>query len=90
MEDYVKLKTKLQLGKQSKMNLIEKKDIDKIEDINVDIDLPKTQRIINFLREVKNPYVFIVDGLKVKLEFSEKGKDINQCFENLIINKIVL
>ena len=88
MEEYTKLKTKLQLGKNSNIKYIEEKDIDNIENINVDINLPKKDRMIFFLQKVKNPYAFMVDGLKVKFEYSDKGLNINQCIENLIMNRI--
>ena len=88
MEDYAKLKTKLQLGKGKNIKYIEEKDIDNIENINVDINLPKTDRMLKFLQKVKNPYAFIVDGLKVKFEYSDNGLNINQCIENLIMNRI--
>ena len=41
MDEYAKLKTKLQLGKNSNLNYIQEKDIDNIEEINVDINMPK-------------------------------------------------
>lgn len=88
MDEYAKLKTKLQLGKNSNLNYIQEKDIDNIEEINVDINMPKKDRMIGFLKKVKNPYVFMVDGLKVKFEYSDKGLNINQCIENLIMNRI--
>ena len=87
MDEYAKLKTKLQLGKNSNLNYIQEKDIDNIEEINVDINMPKKDRIIGFLQKVKNPYVFMVEGLKVKFEYSDKGLNINQCIENLIMNR---
>ena len=87
MDEYAKLKTKLQLGKNSNLNYIQEKDIDNIEEINVDINMPKKDRMIGFLKKVKNPYVFMEDGLKVKFEYSDKGLNINQCIENLIMNR---
>ena len=87
MDEYAKLKIKLQLGKNSNLNYIQEKDIDNIEEINVDINMPKKDRMIGFLKKVKNPYVFMVDGLKVKFEYSDKGLNINQCIENLIMNR---
>ena len=64
------------------------KDMDNIENLNVDINLPKADRMLVFLQNVKNPYAFIVNGLKVKFEYSDKGLNINQCIENLIMNRI--
>ncbi len=87
MDEYAKLKIKLQLGKNSNLNYIQEKDIDNIEEINVDINMPKKDRMIGFLKKIKNPYVFMVDGLKVKFEYSDKGLNINQCIENLIMNR---
>ena len=65
MDDYAKLKNKLQLGKSSNIKYIDEKDMDNIENLNVDINL-----------------------LKVKYEYSDKGLNINQCIENLIMNRI--
>ena len=71
------------------ISLIQKKDVDNIKDVKIDRELPKTQRIIEFLENVKNPYVFTINGMKVKMEFSEKGNDINQCLENLIKSRTI-
>ena len=73
MDDYAKLKNKLQLGKSSNIKYIDEKDMDNIENLNVDINLPKADRMLVFLQNVKNPYAFIVNGLKVKFEYSDKG-----------------
>lgn len=64
MDDYAKLKNKLQLGKSSNIKYIDEKDMDNIENLNVDINLPKADRMLVFLQNVKNPYAFIVNGLK--------------------------
>ena len=88
MDDYAKLKNKLQLWKSSNIKYIDEKDMDNIENLNVDINLPKADRMLVFLQNVKNPYAFIVNGLKVKFEYSDKGLNINQCIENLIMNRI--
>lgn len=88
MDEYAKLKNKLQLGKSSNIKYIDEKDMDNIENLNVDINLPKADRMLVFLQNVKNPYAFIVNGLKVKFEYSDKGLNINQCIENLIMNRI--
>ena len=87
MEEYIKLKTKLQLGKSSNIKYVHEKDLDNIENIRIDTNLPKLDKVVKFLKDVKNPYIFMVDGIKVKFEFSENGNDITKCFENLILNK---
>ena len=72
MEKYVELKTKLQLTKNSNIKYIRDDEID---------------RIMNFLDKAKNPYMFIINGMKVKMEFASAGKNINECFESLIMNR---
>ena len=31
--------------------------------------------------------MFIINGMKVKMEFALEGKNINECFEALIMNR---
>lgn len=89
MKDYINLKTKVQLGKNSNVRFVQEKDIDNLELVKVNTSQPKQDRIISFLRNVKNPYMFMIDGIKVKFEYSDKGIYINECIENLIRNKII-
>lgn len=87
MNDYVAIKTKLQLGKISDIRYVQEKEIDDIEEVEIDKELPKVERIIKFLNEVKNPYMFSVDGRKVKFEFSNNDLNITQCIESLLLNR---
>ena len=89
MDDYIKIKTKMQLGKSSNIRFVGEKDVDNLKEIKIDTNKPKLERIVNFLRDVKNPYMFTIDGIKVKFEYSKNGPDISECFENLIRNKNV-
>ena len=68
MEKYVELKTKLQLTKNSNIKYIQDDEIDEIYNVSIDINLPKVDRIINFLDKAKNPSMFIINGMKVKME----------------------
>ena len=87
MEKYVELKTKLQLTKNSNIKYIRDDEIDEIYNVSIDTNLPKVDRIMNFLDKAKNPYMFIINGIKVKMEFASAGKNINECFESLIMNR---
>lgn len=87
MDKYVNLKTKLQLCKNSNIKYIQKNEIDEINNVSIDTNLPKVYRIMNFLDKVKNPYMFIINGMKVKMEFTPTGKNITECFETLIMNR---
>lgn len=87
MEDYIKIKTKMQLGKSSNIKFAQEKDIDELKNIKINTNKTKLERIMEFLQTVKNPYMFMINGIKVKFEFAKDGPDINDCIENLIRNK---
>jgi len=87
MEDYMLLKAKVQLGKNSNINQTSIEEVDDFNEINVNNNLPRVERVTSFLRKVKNPYMFSCDGMIVKFEFSNTDTNINQCLENLILNK---
>ena len=89
MEDYMMLKAKVQLGKNSNINQTQLDEIDEINEININSKLPRVERVTSFLRKVKNPYMFRCNGMVVKFEFSNNDTNLNQCLENLILNKSI-
>ena len=44
--------------------------------------------IIEFIKKTKNPYMFLVDDMKVKIEYGNNDRKINQCINSLIANKV--
>lgn len=87
MEDYMMLKAKVQLGKDGNINQTRLDEVDEFNEINVNSNLPRVERVTSFLRKVKNPYMFSWNGMIVKFEFSNNDTNINQCLENLILSK---
>ena len=49
-----------------------------IRDVKIDTELPKEQRISEFIRKVGNPYCFKVDKVAVSVEFSNDGVTFEQ------------
>lgn len=88
MDNYAILKTKLQLGKSSNIKYVSENDIDDIRQIKINTQKPKVERFKDFIEKAKNPYMFNIDGMKVKFEFSDSDVSISQCLENLIINRL--
>ena len=43
-----------------------------INDISVNKDLPKPERIKEYIRQIKNPYCYISHGVAVKISFTGK------------------
>lgn len=49
--------------------------------IRIDRTLPKEERLLAFIREVRNPFCFICNGMVVKTSFS----DTDECLENKLV-----
>ncbi|MGN0973408.1 MAG: DUF6870 family protein [Bacilli bacterium] len=88
MSEYEWLKNKLEDSKKMEIDKIEINAIDNINEIDIDKEKPSSTRIIDFIKKSKNPYMFLVDDMKVKIEYGNNDRKINQCINSLIANKI--
>lgn len=55
-----------------------------IQTINVDRTLPKEQRIIEYIRQIKNPYHFISNGIQVTTAHDSNGPSFEDCLRRLM------
>ncbi len=46
-------------------------DLIDINDVEIQTELPKEERIADFIRQIKNPYLFKCGDVVVKIEFSD-------------------
>lgn len=46
-------------------------DLIDINDVEIQTDLPREERIADFIRQIKNPYLFKCGNTVVKIEFSQ-------------------
>jgi len=88
MSEYKWLKDKLESSKNIEIDKIEKAELDDINEIKINKEKPSSTRILEFIKESKNPYIFLVDGMKVKIEYGDCDRKINQCINSLIANKV--
>ena len=56
-----------------------------INDISVDKNLPKSERIKEYIRQIKNPYCFKCGDFVVKARHSNNGLSIEDCLQSIII-----
>ncbi|MCL2620993.1 MAG: hypothetical protein FWD97_08695 [Defluviitaleaceae bacterium] len=58
-----------------------------IRSVTVDTSLPQTERIANFLEQIKNPYLFKCDKVVVQIEFANTEETLEDrlksCFLSL-------
>ena len=56
-----------------------------INDISVDKNLPKSERIKEYIRQIKNPYCFKCGDFVVIARYSNNGLSIEDCLQSIII-----
>jgi len=55
-----------------------------IRDVSVDKTLPKHERIMEYIRQIKNPYKFKCGKFTVMARFAESGPTLEDCLQRLI------
>ncbi len=56
-------------------------DLVNIEDIEVNTELPKEERLLEFIKKVKNPFCYICNGMIIKTSYS----DTKETLENRLV-----
>lgn len=56
-----------------------------IRDVSVDPNLPKEERIAEFLRQIKNPYHFKCGKFTVRARYNEDGPSLEECLKQILI-----
>jgi len=80
------LEEKLNRCKNMKLDDINPDDVDEISSIKIDRRKSSDERILDFLTQVENPYVFKVNGKLVRINFSENGPTADECLTNVLEN----
>ena len=55
-----------------------------LKDVPINTNLPRHERITQFIRQIKNPYLYKCGGIVVKESFSDNGRTIEDCLEQYI------
>ena len=53
--------------------------------IRIDRTLPKEERLLAFIREVRNPFCFICNGMVVKTSFSDTDESLENKLAKLCV-----
>lgn len=56
-------------------------DLVNVEDIEVNTELPKEERLLEFIKKVKNPFCYICNGMIIKTSYS----DTKETLENRLV-----
>ena len=74
------LEEKIDRCKNMKLEDINPGDVDEMSSIKIDRRKSSNERILEFLTQVKNPYVFKVNGRLVRFSFSENDPIADEFF----------
>ena len=55
-----------------------------IRDVLVDKNLPKDERIAEYIRQIGNPFYFKCGKFTVRARFSENGPTLEDCLQRLV------
>ena len=55
-----------------------------IRDVHVDRRLPREQRITDYIRQIKNPYLFKCGPFTVHVGFTANGISLEECIAGLL------
>ena len=62
-------------------------DIGELVDIDtvvIDRDKPACEKILSFIKQVRNPYFFKVGNTPVRVSFDGNGDTLQKCMQNLL------
>jgi hypothetical protein len=59
-------------------------DLVDIRDVRVDKNLSKEQRIVEYLRQIRDPYHFKCGDFTVTARFAENGLSLEDCLQRLL------
>ena len=62
----------------------DKEQLVDLSSIEIDVERSKQERMLDYLRQVKNPYYFKVGDVAVRLVFDEGGRSFQECMEELV------
>lgn len=63
---------------------VDKDSLVDIESVSIDMTKPPKEKAAEYLNQIKNPYCFKCKGYAVKLEFSDTGRTLADCFNDYV------
>ena len=74
-----------QLKRLSEVDIrtVDRKDLVDIQDVTINENLPIPERVMDYIRQIKNPYCYLSHGTVVKIRF-EGSKTLEECLKDCI------
>ena len=82
--NYEDLKYKLERCKNISLDEIDRDTIPELSELKVAKKKSSNERVIDFINNVSNPYIFKVNGNLVQIAFSDNNKSAENCITKVI------
>jgi len=56
-----------------------------IRDVIVDKNLPRDERIAEYVRQIKNPYCFRCGKFTIRAKYNENGLPLEECLKGILM-----
>jgi hypothetical protein len=60
-------------------------DLVVISEVQVDLDLPKHEKIIDYVRQIKDPYHYIAGKFNITAVFLPNGATFEECLQDMMM-----
>ena len=77
-DDIRELISELERMREVDIRDVKKEDLMAAEDIVIDGDAPMLKRVLSYIRQIRNPYCYLCNGIIVKVSMTGE-KDIADC-----------
>ena len=78
------MQTNLAALRDVDIRTIDRASLVDLKDVPIDTNLPRHERMVKFIRQIGNPYIYKCGGIIIKESFSNNGKTIEDCLEQYI------
>ncbi len=65
---------------------VSKESLIDINNVTINMDKEKQERILDFFQQIKNPYCFICNGMIVKMNFNSNEKTLGEKLDNYFLS----
>jgi hypothetical protein len=75
----------LEVMKNIDINSVSINELADIQNVSVISNLTKTERVAEYIRQLKNPYCFRIGAYKVKAVYAEDGVSLEDCLRGILL-----
>lgn len=83
-EEIEKLKQELEYYKSVDIKDVQLDELKDINDVQIDTSKPVAERLLSFLSQMGNPYIFKVGDIIVKVNYNSDGPRLQEVLEKLL------